>query len=143
MITRIAFDPTNTQTMYITYAGFGDPARPSDNIWKSIDGGMKWINISHTLPSVPIYALTIHPHRPDFIYIGTETGIFASEDAGQHWSVSNEGPVNTAIDDFAWDGATLVAATHGRGLWSIDLSIPSTAAVHTAPHTSLRKHGAA
>jgi hypothetical protein len=38
------------------------------------------------------------------------------------WSPTNEGPSNCSVDDLIWMGETLVAVTHGRGMFMIDLS---------------------
>ena len=51
-------------------------------------------------------------------------GVFATSDGGAHWSTSNEGPANTRVDEinFLTGGSTvLLAATHGRGLWTADI----------------------
>ena len=49
-------------------------------------------------------------------------GVFASANGGQTWSPSNDGPTNCSVDELFWMGNTLVAATHGRGMFSINLS---------------------
>jgi hypothetical protein len=60
--------------------------------------------------------------RRDRIYLGTEVGVFASEDDGAHWSPANDGPANVSVDQLLWMGETLTAVTHGRGMFRIDLS---------------------
>lgn len=123
LVTRILPDAVNGGTVYVTYGGYSD-ALAHDNVWKTTNGGSSWRNISVGLPSAPVFAITMHPQKQNYIYVGTEIGIFASEDGGAHWSLSNEGPVNTAVHDFTWMRSKLVAATHGRGIWAIDLTIP-------------------
>ena len=120
MVTRIVVDSKDPKIVYVTYGGYSD-TNARDNVWKTKDGGIIWNNVSGTLPPAPVFALTINPQNHNFIYLGTVYGIFASEDAGAHWSLSNEGPTNCAVEDFAWMGNRLVAATHGRGAWTIDL----------------------
>ena len=56
------------------------------------------------------------------MYIGTEIGVFGSENLGLSWSPVNEGPANVSVDDLIWSGETLVCITHGRGVFTIDLS---------------------
>src|SRR5207237_353082 len=54
------------------------------------------------------------------IYVGTEVGVFSSEDAGATWFTTNDAPANVSVDELFWlDKATLVAATHGRGMFSV------------------------
>jgi photosystem II stability/assembly factor-like uncharacterized protein len=122
MVTRILVDPLDSQTVYVTYGGFSDEGT-KNNVWKTTDGGKTWRNISADLPAAPVFAIAMHPQNRKFLYLGSTLGIFASEDSGNHWSVSNEGPVNTAVSDFTWMDNTLAVATHGRGVWTIDLSI--------------------
>lgn len=115
--TQITIDARNHNIVYITYGGYS-----RDNVWKTTDGGLTWIDIGNSLPEAPVRALTIHPQKSDFVYLGTEVGVFASEDSGVSWSPTNEGPTNCSIDDLFWMGETLIAATHGRGMFKIDLS---------------------
>jgi hypothetical protein len=115
--TRIALDPHAPQTVYVTFGGY-----QSGNVWKSTDSGASWTDVSGSLPQAPVRALTAHPRRADWLYLGSEVGIFASEDGGTTWSPGNEGPANCAVDDLFWMGETLVCASHGRGMFRIDLS---------------------
>jgi len=69
------------------------------------------------LPDIPVYSLAIHPQQSNWIYAGTELGVFASENAGQSWIVPHDGPNNAQVRDLFWMGINLVAATHGRGVY--------------------------
>jgi photosystem II stability/assembly factor-like uncharacterized protein len=116
MIIHITIDPSDVKTVYVTFGGYS-----TGNIWKTADSGAHWTNLAATLPQTPVFTLTLHPKNRKFVYAGTEVGIFASEDGGSHWSPANQGPNNSAVFDFAWSGTTLFAATHGRGVFKIDL----------------------
>jgi hypothetical protein len=70
-----------------------------------------------------VRALAIHPKNSKFLYLGTEVGLFSSEDAGTTWSPANEGPTNCSVDSLFWMGTTLVCATHGRGMFKINLPV--------------------
>ncbi|MGH9309506.1 MAG: WD40/YVTN/BNR-like repeat-containing protein [Vicinamibacterales bacterium] len=115
--TRITIDAADHQAVYVTFGGYS-----RDNVWKTSDGGATWTNIGSSLPEAPIRSLVIHPRRRSFLYIGTEVGVFASENGGASWSPTNEGPTTCSVDELFWMGETLVCATHGRGMFSIDLS---------------------
>jgi hypothetical protein len=115
--TRITIDSNDHETVYVTFGGY-----VRDNIWKTTDGGGKWSNIGASLPEAPVHSLTIHPRKSRFLYVGTEVGIFASEDGGATWSPTSEGPTNCSVYELFWMGETLVCATHGRGMFQIDLS---------------------
>lgn len=114
--TRITIDPADASTAYVAFGGYLNA-----NIWATRDGGATWSNLGTGLPAAPVRAVALHP-RTGFVYIGTEVGVFASEDAGATWSPTNEGPTNCSVDDLFWMGETLVCATHGRGIFRIDLS---------------------
>ncbi|MDQ3817915.1 MAG: DUF4214 domain-containing protein, partial [Acidobacteriota bacterium] len=114
---RIVIDPTNSSRVYVTFGGFN-----TGNVWRTNDSGATWTNISSNLPAAPVYAFAVWRQNPSFLYAGTEVGIFASADGGLSWSTSNDGPTNCSVDDLFWMNNTLVAVTHGRGMFSIPLS---------------------
>jgi photosystem II stability/assembly factor-like uncharacterized protein len=116
--TRITIDPNNSSTVYATFGGFS-----SGNVWRTIDNGTHWTDISGGLPDAPVNSLVIKPSDSSSLYVGTEVGVFASADGGATWSTSNDGPANVDVDELFWMGDTLVAVTHGRGCYSI--AIPS------------------
>jgi photosystem II stability/assembly factor-like uncharacterized protein len=115
--TGISIDAQQHDTVYVTFGGY-----VQGNLWKTADGGATWANLGQALPAAPVRALAIHPDHPAFLYAGTEVGVFASEDGGVHWSPTNEGPTNCSVDDLFWMDRVLVCVTHGRGMFSIDLS---------------------
>ncbi len=113
-VTRIAIDPHTSKTVYATFGGFSQ-----GNIWKSQDNGVTWHDISNGLPAAPIRAVTVHPAQSGHLYVGTELGVFESTDDGATWSATNQGPTNCSVEDLFWHGTTLIAVTHGRGLFAI------------------------
>jgi hypothetical protein len=112
----ITVDPQDPQTVYVTFGGY-----ESENVWKTTNGGKDWISIGKSLPKAPIRTVTVHPKHSSFVYLGTEVGLFASEDGGTAWSPTNEGPTNAPVEQLFWKGTFLIAATHGRGMWHINL----------------------
>ena len=121
-VTRITIDPANTQRVYVTFGGFS-----ADNVWRTTNGGATWTDITGSgltgLPDVPVRSLVINPNNGNWLYVGTEVGIFASEDGGATWGVPHDGPANVSVDELFWlDSNTLIAATHGRGLYKAVLN---------------------
>jgi photosystem II stability/assembly factor-like uncharacterized protein len=114
--TRLTIDPSDAKTIYVAFGGYS-----KGNIWKTTDLGQTWKSIGSALPEAPVYSVTVHPSKPNFVYAGTAVGIFASEDGGANWSPTNEGPTNCAVEELFWMNKTLVAVTHGRGLFRIDI----------------------
>jgi hypothetical protein len=115
--TSITIDAAHTGVVYVAFGGYA-----RGNLWATRDGGATWSDLSDTLPTTPVRAVAVHPRHPEFVYAGTEVGLFASEDSGKTWSPTNEGPTNCSVDDLFWMGETLVSVTHGRGMFRIDLS---------------------
>jgi photosystem II stability/assembly factor-like uncharacterized protein len=120
-ITRIYIDQRDAtnNTVYIAFGGFSN-----SNIWKTTNGGANWTNIHGALPAVPIRAITTHPTIPGYLYVGTEVGLFTSENGGASWYLDinnqpqNDGPANVSVEHLFWtDNQTLVAATYGRGMF--------------------------
>lgn len=114
--TRIALD-SNPNVAYVTFGGY-----TTGNVWKTTNAGTTWTNIHGTLPAAPVYSLTMHPSNSNYLYVGTEVGVFASANAGVNWSPTNEGPTNCSVNELLWMKKVLLAATHGRGLFRIDLT---------------------
>lgn len=115
--TRIAIDTTRlTPWIYATFGGF----RPN-NVWRTEDLGLTWIDVTGSgatgLPDIPVRSIVINPARQDQIYVGTEIGIFASDDAGANWAIPQGGPANVSVDELFWNNGLLYAATHGRGIY--------------------------
>ena len=115
--TRIVIDPSKHKVVYVMFGGY-----TAQNLWKTSDGGATWADIGSKLPAAPVRSLAIHPRKSDFLYAGSEVGVFTSEDGGVKWSPTNEGPTNCAVFEFFWMNETLVCVTHGRGMFQIDLT---------------------
>lgn len=90
----------------------------------SDDRGVSWRDLGHDLPSrEPCYAVMEDPRNEDLLYLGTEYGCHVSLDRGQHWHPLGANLPTVAVRDlFVQDrDSDLVAATHGRGIWVLDV----------------------
>jgi photosystem II stability/assembly factor-like uncharacterized protein len=117
------------------YAGFGGYS--NQNLWRTTDGGTNWTSIGTGLPASPVRAIERHPTLANYLYVGTEVGIFTSQDGGATWNTTNDGPANVSVDQLFWyDATTLVAVTHGRGMFRTTVNT-------TGPYTlTVSKSGA-
>jgi photosystem II stability/assembly factor-like uncharacterized protein len=119
-VSWIAFDPTNPDTVYATYAGFG-----GHHVWRSLDAGRTWTPRDATLPDIPVHSLAVDPTRPNRLYLGTDLGVFVSLDRGESWVVENTGFANavteTVVVAQGESGPAVYAFTHGRGAWKAEL----------------------
>lgn len=111
-VSRIAIDRNDDRIIYVTFGGF-----EADNIWKTVDGGATWNDIHGLLPAAPIRSIAINPGNSNWLYVGTETGIFVSEDGGLSWIIPHDGPANVPVEEVFFSGSTLYIATRGRGMY--------------------------
>jgi photosystem II stability/assembly factor-like uncharacterized protein len=121
-VTDIAINPNDTSQVYITFGGYN-----AHNVWFTNNSGATWEERTgvppYNLPALPVNTVRVHNSNSNWIYIGTDLGVFSSMDKGQSWSVDkkysvNEGPVNVEVDELFWQGNEfLIAATHGRGMY--------------------------
>ena len=126
-VSWLAYDPTNADTVYATYAGFG-----GTHVWKSIDAGATWTALdgsgSGALPDIPVHSIAVDPTRPTRLYLGTDLGIFVTTDGGATWSVENTGfaavVTETVLIAQGDRGPAVYAFTHGRGAWRAELTDP-------------------
>jgi len=119
--TCIAIDRSDHAKVWATFSGF-----TRSTVWRSTDGGRTWVVRSgagaRQLPEIPVSTIALHRTEPDWVYVGTDLGVFASTDAGATWSAATDGPANVVVDQLLWRGDyTLVAVTHGRGIFEGDV----------------------
>ncbi|MBL8182322.1 MAG: VCBS repeat-containing protein [Blastocatellia bacterium] len=129
-VTRILIDKTDSAKVYVAFGGFTD-----GNLWKTSNGGSTWQDITGTgLPNVPIRGIAQHPNNSSKLYIGTEIGVFTSDNDGATWAPVLSGPANVSVDEvsFMSNSTYLLAATHGRGIWVTDVDVSTTN--NTAPY---------
>jgi len=93
-------------------------------LWRSRDGGSRWQSIARGLPLGPVNAFVEDPRDEHTLYVGTDLGVYASRDDGESWTVLGRGLPTSYVHDLAVHERedVLVAATHGRGVYLLDLS---------------------
>jgi len=97
------------------------------NIWVTTNGGTTWTGIDGNLPDMPIRWAVFDPTSNTKAWIATETGVWSTtaiNGASTVWTASPGFPtVRTDMIKYRDGDQTLVAATHGRGLWTQSLAI--------------------
>lgn len=126
VVSWVAFDPLNPDVAYVTYSNFN--ALPTDrHIYRTTDGGVTWAGLDGSgdtgIPDIPVHCLIVDPMQPSTLYVGTDLGVFVSQDAGASWSRENTGFPNTVVESLSLEpsgqGSYLFAFTHGRGAWRV------------------------
>src|SRR5205814_2322177 len=93
-------------------------------VFKTTTYGVKWENITSNLPaSGSVHVIREDPRNKDLLYVGTEFGLFLSLDGGKHWH-KHGGLPTVAVHDLLVHprDRELVVATHGRGIWIVDVA---------------------
>ncbi|WP_353070140.1 choice-of-anchor D domain-containing protein [Tunturibacter empetritectus] len=136
------------KTVYATVMGFVGNGINTEHLYRSIDAGAHWSNISSNLPNAPANSVVVDPNDANTLYVAMDTGVYVTTAVttctiANCWSVYGIGLPNAPVVELAaapamatGDGRTgeLRAATYGRGLWQIPLV---TAAIAAQPTISL------
>jgi trimeric autotransporter adhesin len=108
---------TNDQNLILSYSNYD-----VGNIWVSTNGGTTWTNIDGDLPNMPVRWVMFKPYENTKAYIATEMGVYETSNingASTIWERHTSMPiVRTQMLTYRASDNTLVAATHGRGMWS-------------------------
>jgi len=105
---------------------------------RSTDRGKSWINISGDLPERgSTYTIAVDHETRDLLFAGTEFGVFATRDGGQHWHALKSGMPAIAVRDLEIQRreSDLVVGTFGRGIYILDDYTPLR---HLTPETLAR-----
>jgi photosystem II stability/assembly factor-like uncharacterized protein len=92
-------------------------------LYSSSDLGKTWTSISAGLPNEPINVVIEDPTNENILYAGSIRSVYISIDRGKSWSCLGSKMPGVAIADLEihHSSNTLFAATHGRGIYRIDL----------------------
>ena len=112
-----------TGRAYVAFDGHrSNNDRP--HIYVTEDFGQTWQAIKANLPSGSTRCLREDVSNANLLFLGTEFGIFATLDRGRHWMRIHNNLPTVAIHEIAVHPTEneIVAATHGRSLWVLDVS---------------------
>ncbi|MDB4493903.1 T9SS type A sorting domain-containing protein [Flavobacteriales bacterium] len=144
VITGVSVDPNNPNHVVISVGGYGALATGKvQETFNALDDQPSWSSIWNEsgLSKMPCYDVIIDAMDPSgqSIVVGTEYGIFATDNGGDDWMMANQNMASTADQISApvfdvkqqWRGAApwinpsnqgaIYAATHGRGIFRSDL----------------------
>jgi len=94
-------------------------------IYRTRDAGTSWERIVQGLPDTAfVRVVREDPVRSGLLYCGTESGVFVSVDAGDHWQSLQLNLPASSMRDLVVHGDDLVLATYGRALWILDNVTP-------------------
>ncbi len=123
-ITRVTVDPTDANLAYVTLSGY----RNGENIahvYKTVNGGSTWTDISGDLPDAPVNDLVLHPQDRNTLFVGTDVGVFTSANAGVNWTPAGTALPQVSVMDLetsvSGGQAQLTAGTYGLGIYRLTL----------------------
>ncbi|MCI0698748.1 T9SS type A sorting domain-containing protein [candidate division KSB1 bacterium] len=137
-VTRVAVDPTDAAIAYATFSGLKWYS-PQSHVFRTADMGKTWEDISNNLPDAPVNVIVVDPIYPNMLYVGADVGAFYSRDYGKNWSPLGEGmPVVSVYDIVVHPKLRrLAAGTHGRSMYTLDLSPLTEVGVPIAENSQL------
>src|SRR5689334_16466181 len=126
-VSRIEPSHFDTTTFYITF----DNHRWNDftpYVYVTTDAGKTFRSIAgglpHDSPADFVHVVREDPYNRDLLYVGTSRSAYVSLDRGVSWHRFNAGIPTVPVYDLKIHprDRELIAATHGRGFWIVDVA---------------------
>lgn len=119
-VTQIVASHYDPNTAFASVSRFRiDDMKPY--IYRTDDGGKHWQLIVDGLPgNEPVDTVREDPVRRNLLFAGTETAVWVSFDAGDHWQSLQMNLPHTSMRDLWIHDSDLLVGTHGRGFWILD-----------------------
>jgi hypothetical protein len=131
-ITSIVVSPSDPNSAYLSLGTF-DCAQ----VYQTTDGGHTWNIISPGLPNIPVNSLALDSSGAQpVLYAGTDSGVYQGvfDGSNWNWAAYGTGLPNVQVKELQLQtyGATkeLVAATYGRGVWTLNVPAPAVGALN-------------
>lgn len=124
-ITSIEVNNSDNTIVYITTSG------GSGNVYRSIDQGDNFTDITVTLPFVTKNIIKHQPLSPsNALYLGTSLGVYRYDDLTNDWGLFETNLPNTDVRDLSINTVdyNITAGTYGRGIWRSNLQAEPLAA---------------
>jgi hypothetical protein len=121
-VSRVESSRVDPKVAFVSLNGYRDDD-PAPYLYKTVDGGTSWTSLSAGLPAEPINVIREDPVQPKVLYVGSDRGAYVSLDAGQNWQALAGGLPKVPVHDMVVHPREreLVAATHGRSMWVLDV----------------------
>ncbi|HEX9565741.1 MAG TPA: hypothetical protein VF981_17300 [Gemmatimonadaceae bacterium] len=125
-VSRIEPSWRDSMTVHVTF----DNHRNGDftpYVFSSSDFGKTFRSISANLPTGGpdfVHVIREDPHNPDLLFVGTDVGAFVTVNRGRSWQRFMTGLPTVPVHDLKVHprDRELVAATHGRAFWIVDIA---------------------
>lgn len=124
-VTSIVPDRSDSMLAYATTSSYGN-----GHVYMTSNGGKTWKNIGTGLPDAPASALVIdsiaeHGNpalKNKCLIVANDVGVYVTTNGGTSWSLLGEGMPKLVVGDLKQYKNLLIAGTHGRSAWAMDIS---------------------
>jgi PKD repeat protein len=125
-VSCIAIETGNDNHLLATYSNYG-----SISVWETTNGGMSWTSVEGNIPDMPVRWALFNPLNNTQAMLATELGVWSTDflnGGATNWMPTNTGFANVRTDmlQLRTSDNLVLAATHGRGMYTTD--------VFCAPH---------
>ena len=136
-VTGICVDRDDADLVVVSLGGFGGTGK----VTKSTNGtgaAPTFASIAGNIPNMPCLSVLLDRDDPNIIFVGTEFGLYRSENGGNTYEFCDAAFGTTPVFDIVqnwrtWDEGSrkpgqVYIGTHGRGIWTTDayLTLPET-----------------
>jgi hypothetical protein len=110
---------TNANTDYVSLSGFV----AGEKVYKTVNAGTSWQNISFNLPNIPVNCIKTMPVTNQ-VMVATDLGIYVLDSLSSTWINVSTGLPNVICTDIEFNQALdkIYISTFGRGIWENALS---------------------
>ncbi|MEL7532785.1 MAG: T9SS type A sorting domain-containing protein, partial [Bacteroidota bacterium] len=125
-VSSVAVEDGNENHMLVSYSNYGVVS-----VYETTNGGGSWTSVEGNLPDMPIRFAMFAPGQSDQALLATELGVWSTDNlngGSTVWGPSNGGLANVRTDMIKsrTSDNTVLAATHGRGLYTTTFFAGST-----------------
>jgi len=90
-------------------------------LYRTRDFGKSWQALTAGLPAdLPLWVVREDPADADYLYLGTDRGLWFSGDAGKRWRELRLNLPAVTVTDLEARHGDLIVATRGRSLWVLE-----------------------
>jgi hypothetical protein len=122
LVTKVLLSQHDVNTLYATFNN-AQEADLKPYVLRSTDLGRTWTSITANLPARGSVWVIAEDHVDrNLLFVGTEFGVFFSNDAGARWTQLKGGMPTIQVRDIAIHkgSSDLVLGTFGRGFYILD-----------------------
>ena len=95
----------------------------TDKVYKTINGGSTWQNITYNLPNLPVNCIKQIPGTNDLM-VATDIGVYTLASGSTIWVNNSFGLPNVIVSDIEFNQALnkVYVSTFGRGIWETTIN---------------------